>query len=85
MDTLDQAVALDVDHISAYSLIVEEGTPMYDLAESGQIALPEDEDAIGMQQIAIERLAGAGYHRYEISNYAKSGNIWASAVRPIRC
>ena len=72
-ETLDQAIALKPEHISAYSLIVEEGTPMYDLAEAGRVSLPEDESVVKMQQIAIERLAGAGYHRYEISNYAKAG------------
>lgn len=72
-ETLDRAIALDVDHISAYSLIVEEGTPMYDLAESGKVTLPEDENVVKMQQVAIERLAAAGYHRYEISNYAREG------------
>ncbi len=72
-DTLDQAIALNPDHISAYSLIVEEGTPMYDLAESGKVDLPDDDSVIKMQHIAIDRLADAGYHRYEISNYARPG------------
>ena len=72
-ETLDQAIALKPEHISAYSLIVEEGTPMYDLAESGRVTLPEDEAVIKMQHAAIERLAAAGYHRYEISNYAQPG------------
>lgn len=72
-DTLEQAIVLNPDHISAYSLIVEEGTPMYGLAESGKVDLPDDDSAIEMQRIAIDRLAGAGYHRYEISNYARPG------------
>ena len=72
-DTLDKAIALKPEHISAYSLIVEEGTPMYDLVESGAVSLPSDENVIKMQQIAIERLEKAGYARYEISNYARPG------------
>ena len=72
-DTLDQVIALEPDHISAYSLIVEEGTPMFDLAESGAVSLPDDDSVIEMQRIAIDRLAEAGYRRYEISNYARPG------------
>lgn len=72
-DTLDRAITLSPDHISAYSLIVEEGTPMYDLAEAGKVDLPDDDSVIEMQRIAIDRLAEAGYHRYEISNYARPG------------
>lgn len=73
LDTLDKAIALKPDHISAYSLIVEEGTPMYDLAESGKVDLPDDDAVVDMQRAAIDRLEAAGYHRYEISNYARPG------------
>ncbi len=71
--TLSAAVALGVEHISAYSLIVEEGTPMAARVESGEAILPEDEAVIAMQRTAIDTLAAAGYARYEISNYAKTG------------
>jgi len=73
LDTLKQAAALNPDHISAYSLIVEEGTPMYELVQSGGVELPEDDDVILMQRAAIDYLASAGYERYEISNYARPG------------
>lgn len=71
--TLDAAIALGVEHISAYSLIVEDGTPMAARVESGAAILPDDEAVIGMQRTAIDTLAAAGYARYEISNYAKPG------------
>ncbi len=72
-DTLDAAVALGVEHISAYSLIVEEGTPMAARVSRGEAALPDDEAVNAMQREAVARLARAGYGRYEISNYAKPG------------
>lgn len=73
MDTLDRVIALGPEHISAYSLIVEEGTPLWDDVESGRIAEPDDDLAVDFQREAVERLAAAGYERYEISNYAKPG------------
>lgn len=73
LETLEKAVALEPDHISAYSLIVEEGTPLYDKLRRGEIDVPDDDEAIEMQRTAIEVLARAGYQRYEISNYARPG------------
>jgi len=72
-DTLDAAVALGVAHISAYSLIVEPGTPMAARVASGAATVPDDDAVNAMQRAAIDRLSAAGYHRYEISNYAKPG------------
>ena len=72
-DTLDAAVALGVEHISAYSLIVEEGTPMAARVASGAAALPDDDAVNALQRLATRRLAEAGYGRYEISNYARPG------------
>lgn len=73
MDTLDRAAALNPDHISAYSLIVEEGTPMYALAEKGSVDFPDDDACVDMQRAAIDFLGDRGYSRYEISNYARPG------------
>ena len=73
-DSLDAAVALGVEHLSAYSLIVEEGTPMAARVASGSAAVPEDEAVNAMQRLAVARLAAAGYRRYEISNYALPGH-----------
>ena len=72
-DTLDAAVALGVEHISAYSLIVEPGTPMAARVASGAATVPGDDTVNAMQREAISRLRAAGYRRYEISNYAKPG------------
>ncbi len=69
--TLGAALALDPEHISAYSLIIEEGTPFY--AEYGEKP-PVDEDTDrAMYAMTKDLLAEGGYRRYEISNYAKPG------------
>ena len=72
-DTLDAAAGLGVEHISAYSLIVEEGTPMAARVASGAASVPDDDAVNAMQREAVSRLRAAGYARYEISNYAKPG------------
>ena len=73
-DTLEAAIALNVPHISAYSLIVEEGTPMAKWVDDEKVTLP-DEDAVNdMQRYAVSRLEQAGLFRYEISNYARPGH-----------
>lgn len=67
---------LNPEHISAYSLIVEEGTPFYEKYGEGapdEDMLPSEEDERLMYQRTEELLKEAGYHRYEISNYAKQG------------
>lgn len=63
------------EHISAYSLIIEEGTPFYKRYGDGAHAeeLPNEEEERQMYQDTIEVLKKYGYHRYEISNYAKDG------------
>lgn len=72
-DTLDAAIDLGVEHLSAYSLIVEPGTPMAARVASGTAIVPDDDAVNAMQRAAIDRLTVAGYRRYEISNYAKPG------------
>jgi oxygen-independent coproporphyrinogen-3 oxidase len=71
--TLERALALGPEHLSLYSLIVEEGTPLYRWVEEGRVR-PADEDlAAEMYLLAQRRLARAGYIQYEISNWAKPG------------
>ena len=72
-DALDAAIVLGVEHLSAYSLIVEPGTPMAARVASGAATVPDDDAVNAMQREAISRLSAAGYARYEISNYAKPG------------
>lgn len=64
---------LQAEHISAYSLIYEEGTPLHARLLKGEVQpLPEDVDA-GMYEFTIDFLEAHGYHQYEVSNFAKDG------------
>jgi oxygen-independent coproporphyrinogen-3 oxidase len=68
---------LGPEHISAYSLIIEEGTPFYEADARGEfcgkLALPDEETERLMYHRTREILASYGYERYEISNYARAG------------
>ena len=73
-DTLEQAVHWAPEHISAYSLIIEEGTPFASMYENGSLpALPDEDTDREMYHYTGDFLAGHGYQRYEISNYALAG------------
>ncbi|MBM4178146.1 MAG: radical SAM family heme chaperone HemW [Ignavibacteria bacterium] len=70
---LECMVALQPDHISAYSLIYEHGTPLYAKLKKGLVQpLPEEVD-VEMYKLVIDTLRSAGYHQYEVSNFAKPG------------
>jgi oxygen-independent coproporphyrinogen-3 oxidase len=69
---LNNIISLDPEHISSYSLIIEEGTRFYDNPEILD-HLPSEDDAVRMYELTNEYLKNAGYNRYEISNYAKLG------------
>ena len=74
--TLKTIIELSPEHISAYSLIIEEGTPFYDLYKEGGVKekeLPEEEEERKIYEMTEVWLEEAGYHRYEISNYSKEG------------
>ena len=73
-ETLAQALMLRPEHLSLYSLIIEEGTPFFDWAQEGRIT-PGDEDlSADMYEYADELLQAAGYVNYEISNWALPGH-----------
>lgn len=72
-DTLRSVVELGPEHISAYSLIIEEGTPFYQVYEEGMLDLPDEDTERRMYEFTGEYLKQHGYERYEISNYAKPG------------
>ena len=73
-ETLERALELRPEHLSLYSLIIEEGTPFYTWAGDGRI-VPGDEDLCAdMYEYADERLHAAGYINYEISNWSLPGH-----------
>ena len=77
--TLERIADLDPAHISAYSLIIEEGTPFYewfqDKGGRNCPPLPSEEEERGMYELTKRFLEARGYCQYEISNYAKEGFI----------
>ena len=75
METLKKVTELSPppEHISAYSLIVEEGTPFYEAYEREELNLPEEETDRAMYEATRVFLQKKGYERYEISNYAQKG------------
>lgn len=70
---LEEVTRLSPEHISAYSLIVEEGTPFYNMYHSGCDLFPDEQTDRMMYECTKRILERNGYERYEISNYAKAG------------
>lgn len=68
-----QALQLGVEHISAYSLMYEEGTPLYKMLEQGKIEEIDEELSRNMYDTLVDMLTISGYEHYEISNFAKPG------------
>ena len=71
--SLDAAVEIGPDHLSAYALVIEEGTRMWTQVRRGELPAPEDDDEAAKYELADAALAGAGYRWYEISNWARPG------------
>jgi len=70
---LDRAVTFLPDHISAYALAPEPGTPIHGSIAGGEIALPDDDAVARMYEAARETFSAAGYRHYEISNFSRPG------------
>lgn len=71
--SLNEILELNPEHISVYSLIIEEGTPFYEKMKKGQIKLPDDEEERKMYWLVKNSLEQKGYIHYEISNFARPG------------
>jgi len=72
-EALSRGIELCAEHVSAYALSVESGTPFARLHAAGELPLPVEEDAALMFEATSELLGQAGYLHYEISNFAKPG------------
>lgn len=70
--TLGLVTKLGCSHISVYSLILEENTPLFDLVNEGLVRLPKEEKTIGMYDYTLKFLREKGYQRYEVSNFAQN-------------
>jgi oxygen-independent coproporphyrinogen-3 oxidase len=70
---LDEALTFEPPHLSAYNLTFEEGTPFHHEFRAGRMHSLSEEEEIAMAELIEEKLRAAGLHRYEISNYARSG------------
>lgn len=73
IETLNNVISLGVDHISCYSLILEEGTGLYELHKTGKVQIPDEELDREMYSTAVDILGCNGYLQYEISNFAREG------------
>jgi len=69
--SLEAAVALEPDHVSAYALVVEDGTRLAGQVRRGTVAAPDDDDEAAKYELADGLLAGAGFQWYEVSNWAR--------------
>ncbi len=86
-NSLSEAITLETDHISAYNLIVEHGTPLYRLVKLGKVIELDSDRSASLFSIVQDTLADAGFEQYEISNYArktpppKEGGGWGVVKR----
>ncbi|MEA4930018.1 MAG: radical SAM family heme chaperone HemW [Anaerolineaceae bacterium] len=71
-ENLRQAIALEPDHLSLYSLILEPGTQLFDDVQAGRIQPASDDLSADMFELAVDSLADSGFGHYEISNWARS-------------
>jgi oxygen-independent coproporphyrinogen-3 oxidase len=72
--TLKRALAMPINHLSAYSLTLEENTPYNKLVEQKKYKKPNDDDASRHFEILLEEIKLAGWEHYEVSNFCKEGN-----------
>lgn len=70
---LEQAISLEPEHVSCYGLVFEQGTPLTKLRDQGAVHEVDDEEELEQYQLVCRTLRDAGYHHYEISNFAKPG------------
>ncbi|ADC50718.1 coproporphyrinogen III oxidase [Alkalihalophilus pseudofirmus OF4] len=73
IDTIEKAAELGVEHLSAYSLKIEEKTVFFNRQRKGKLSLPPEEDEVTMYEELRKRTKAHGFVQYEISNFAKPG------------
>ena len=70
---MERVIGLDVQHISAYCLSYEPGTPLWVMRQLGRVVPVSDEDCVAMHDTLVAMLTQAGFEHYEISNFARPG------------
>ena len=70
--SLDAAIAMDIDHVSAYALIVEDGTAFGRKVARGEVVMPDDDETAAKYELADSVLGDVGFDWYELSNWAKT-------------
>jgi len=73
-DSVETAVDLEPDHVSAYALIIEDGTKLARQIRRGEVPAPDDDLQADMYELVDERLQSAGFDWYEVSNWARSAD-----------
>ncbi|MDD2594520.1 MAG: radical SAM family heme chaperone HemW [Bacteroidales bacterium] len=73
VNNIEQAISLRPEHISCYQMSIEDGSDLYDLAETGKYIEPRQEKSARQYALLQKRLAEAGYRQYEISNFSLPG------------
>jgi putative oxygen-independent coproporphyrinogen III oxidase len=71
--SVDTAIDTGVDHVSAYALVVEEGTALARRVRAGELAAPDDDVLAHRYELVDERLSAAGFDWYEVSNWSRAG------------
>ncbi len=71
--SVDDALSAGIDHLSAYALVVEDGTPLARRVRRGELPLPDDDVAAHRYELIDDALAGAGLRWYEVSNWSRPG------------
>ncbi len=79
--TLDEALALGTEHLSCYEVIYEDDTPLYEQLKAGEFDVDE-ELACAMYDALIDRASAAGFHQYEIANFARNRDPAAAPASP---
>ncbi|BDZ38045.1 radical SAM family heme chaperone HemW [Microbacterium suwonense] len=79
--SLEAALELEPDHISAYALIIEDGTKLARQIRRGEVPAPDDDLQADMYEMADQRLAAAGFDWYEVSNWARRASTGSHASR----
>jgi len=72
-NTIKQAISLEPNHISTYSLIYEEGTPLFTQLKNKKFTTQSEESDVSFYELAVNEYKNAGYEQYEVSNFAKDG------------